>query len=63
MTLCDFNTFYTVESSYKKELVCQILCSWVKPFPTEKQSTKIVFLGMHFAVNNDGVCGFPTKRF
>ena len=26
MTLCDFNTFYTVESSYKKELVWQILC-------------------------------------
>ena len=26
MTLSDFNNFHAVESSYKKELVCQILC-------------------------------------
>ena len=26
VTLSDFNNFHAVESSYKKELVCQILC-------------------------------------
>ena len=26
MTLSDFNNFHIVESYYKKELVCQILC-------------------------------------
>ena len=26
VALSDFNNFYTVESYYKKELVCQILC-------------------------------------
>ena len=32
MTLSDFNNFHAVESSYKKELVCQILCWWPEPF-------------------------------